>query len=107
MHHDICTGCGGLQKPLHSLNLALDWVRFVPTTQSPTAIDSRDYLIGPLTLLLVVSNLMAQGVGPALVFEFKYVVCGGFFRIFTRFFNVSLRLGAQAFQALFGFWGCG
>ncbi len=50
---------------------------------------------------------MAQGVGPALVFEFKYVVCGGFFRIFTRFFNVSLRLGAQAFQALFGFWGCG
>jgi hypothetical protein len=33
---------------------------------------------------------------PALVFEFKYVVCGGFFRIFMHFFNVSLRLGAQA-----------
>jgi hypothetical protein len=60
VHHDICTGCGGLQKPLHSLNLALDWVRFVPTTQSPTAIDSRDYLIGPFTLLLVVFPLSLE-----------------------------------------------
>ncbi len=42
----------------------------------------------------------------ALVFEFKDVVCGGFFCIFTHFFNVSLRLKAQAFQALFDFWGC-
>jgi hypothetical protein len=41
-----------------------------------------------------------------LVFEFKYVVCGGFFHIFTHFFNVSLKLEAQAFQALFDFWGC-
>ncbi len=42
----------------------------------------------------------------ALVFEFKYVVCDGFFHIFTHFFNVSLRLEAQAFQAIFDFCSC-
>jgi len=37
----------------------------------------------------------------AFVFEFKYVVCDGFFHIFTLFFNVSLRLEAQAHFKLY------